>query len=137
MINNIKNKLAKAYAYMVLKQLSRVAFTLKNNYIRQWYEEGDKTYGRLKKFKALHYALLYVYGIELEKLEINGIVFSETYENIEVKIHTARPGFIIGKMGSLIDNLGEVLTKVFGKQTDINLTETQRMLGLDYSHYGF
>lgn len=133
-MKNIKNKLVKMYAKMVLKRLSRVAFTLKNNYIRQWYEEGDKTYGRLKKFKALHYALLYVYGIELEKLEINGIVFSETYENIEVKIHTARPGFIIGKMGGLIDNLGEVLTKVFGKQTKINITETQKLLGLNYRY---
>ena len=131
-MKNIKNKLVRAYAKMVLKRLSRVALTLKNNYIRRWYEEGDKTYGRLKMPKALHYALLYVYGIELEKLEINGIVFSETYENIEVKIHTARPGFIIGKMGVLIDNLGEVLTKVLGKKTKINLKETQRLLGLDY-----
>jgi len=73
-------------------------------------------------------------GIELEKLEINGIVFSETYEKIEVKIHTARPGLIIGKMGSFIDNLEEVLAKVFGKQTKINITETQKLLGLDYRY---
>lgn len=60
MMKNIKNKLVRAYAKMVLKRLSRVALTLKNNYIRRWYEEGDKTYGRLKMPKALHYALLYV-----------------------------------------------------------------------------
>lgn len=87
--------------------------------------------------KALHYALLYVYGNEISRLEINGVVFSETFEDIKVNLYTARPGLIIGKMGSLIDNLGEFLTKVFGKQTKINITETQRMLGLDYSHYGF
>ena len=137
MMKNIKNKLVRAYAKMVLKRLSRIAFTLKNNYIRKWYEEGDKTYGRLKMPKALHYALLYVYGNEISRLEINGVVFSETFENIKVNLYTARPGLIIGKMGSLIDNLGEVLTKVFGKQTDINLTETQRMLGIDYHYYGY
>lgn len=134
MMKNIKNKLAKAYAYIVLKRLSRVAFTLKNNYIRQWYEEGDKTYGRLKKFKSLHYALLYVYGNEVSRLEINGVVFSETFENIKVNLYTARPGLIIGKMGSFIDNLEEVLTKVLAKKTKINLKETQRLLGLDYRY---
>lgn len=136
-MKNIKNKLVRAYAKMVLKRLGKVAITLKNNYIRQWYEEGEKTYGRLKMPKALHYALLYVYGNEISRLEINGVVFSETFENIKVNLYTARPGLIIGKMGSLIDNLEEVLTKVFGKQTEINLTETQRMLGIDYHHYGY
>lgn len=134
MMKNIKNKLVRAYAKMVLKRLSQVAFTLKNNYIRQWYEEGNKTYGRLKKFKALHYALLYVYGNEVSRLEINGVVFSETFENIKVNLYTARPGLIIGKMGSFIDNLEEVLTKVLAKKTKINLKETQRLLGLDYRY---
>jgi len=134
MMKNIKNKLVRAYAKMVLKRLSRVALTLKNNYIRRWYEEGGKTYGRLKMSKALHYALLYVYGNEISRLEINGVVFSETFEDIKVNLYTARPGLIIGKMGSFIDNLEEVLTKVFGKQTKINITETQKLLGLDYRY---
>lgn len=41
MMKNIKNKLVRAYAKMVLKRLGKVAITLENNYIRRWYEEGD------------------------------------------------------------------------------------------------
>lgn len=47
-------------------------------------------------------------------------------EKIEVIIHTSRPGLVIGKKGSEIDNLRAELTKLTGKEVWIDVDEIKR-----------
>src|ERR1700730_14613287 len=47
-------------------------------------------------------------------------------EKIEVTIHTARPGLVIGKKGSEIDILKAELSKLTGKEVWIEVEEIKR-----------
>ena len=47
-------------------------------------------------------------------------------EKIEVTIHTARPGLIIGKKGADIDQLKEELRKLTGKEVWVEVEEVKR-----------
>ena len=46
----------------------------------------------------------YIYG-KLNKASISNIKIDRKVDQIEINIHTARPGIILGKMGNGIDNL--------------------------------
>lgn len=54
------------------------------------------------------------------------IVIKRMAEKIEVTIHTARPGLVIGKKGAEIDNLKSQLCKLTGKQVWIEVEEVKR-----------
>ncbi|MCF0178143.1 MAG: 30S ribosomal protein S3 [Bacteroidales bacterium] len=62
----------------------------------------------------------------LSKASISKIVIERTLKVITVTIHTARPGFIIGKGGQEVDKLKEELKKVCGKEVQINIFEVKR-----------
>ena len=62
----------------------------------------------------------------LAKASLSKIVIERTLKVITVTIHTARPGFIIGKGGQEVDKLKEELSKVCGKDVQINIFEVKR-----------
>lgn len=62
----------------------------------------------------------------LSKASLSKIVIERTLKVITVTIHTARPGFIIGKGGAEVDKLKEELSKVCGKDVQINIFEVKR-----------
>ena len=47
-------------------------------------------------------------------------------DKIEVTVHTARPGLVIGKKGSEIDALKKHLTKMFNKEVWVEVEEIKR-----------
>lgn len=53
-------------------------------------------------------------------------VINRMAEKIEVTIHTARPGLVIGKKGAEIDKLKASLSKKLGKQVWIEVEEIKR-----------
>ena len=62
----------------------------------------------------------------LANASLSKIVIERTLKVITVTIHTARPGFIIGKGGQEVDKLKEELKKVCGKDVQINIFEVKR-----------
>jgi len=62
----------------------------------------------------------------LAKASVSKIVIERTLKVITVTIHTARPGFIIGKGGQEVEKLKEELKKVCGKDVQINIFEVKR-----------
>lgn len=62
----------------------------------------------------------------LAKASLSKIVIERTLKLITVTIHTARPGFIIGKNGSEVEKLKEELKKVCNKDVQINIFEVKR-----------
>lgn len=126
-------KLKMLYVKHKVKQMSKVAFVLENNYERWFLECGAKTYGRLNPMKAAQYVMAQIYGINYErKLELAGICFTEDENVITMQVWLTRPGMLIGKMGCLIDSLEKSLTEVYGKPTKVRITETEKMYGFSY-----
>ncbi|MCI5125456.1 MAG: 30S ribosomal protein S3 [Candidatus Electrothrix sp.] len=54
------------------------------------------------------------------------IVIERTGEKVRVKLHTARPGIVIGKKGSEIENLKRDLEQKFGRECMIDIQEVRR-----------
>ena len=57
---------------------------------------------------------------------ISRIVIERTGEKIRVKLFTARPGIVIGKKGSEIENLKKDLESKFGRECMIDIQEVRR-----------
>src|SRR6204780_2852372 len=54
------------------------------------------------------------------------ITIRKDAQELEVNIHTARPGIVIGKSGSEVDALRKDLHKITGKQIKVNILEIKR-----------
>jgi small subunit ribosomal protein S3 len=57
---------------------------------------------------------------------LSDITISKKTTEIEVNIHTARPGIVIGKSGSEVDALRRDLHRITGKQVKVNILEIKR-----------
>ncbi|WP_027339534.1 30S ribosomal protein S3 [Halonatronum saccharophilum] len=57
---------------------------------------------------------------------ISRIVIERAANRIKVNIHTARPGMVIGKGGSEVNNLRAQLEKMTGKKVQVNVVEVKK-----------
>lgn len=87
----------------------------------KWYAE--KEYAeflhedlRIRKFIATKLADLAVSTIEIE----------HDANRVNISIHTAKPGMVIGKGGSEVENLRKELNKLTGKRVHINIVEIKK-----------
>nr|WP_276532367.1 30S ribosomal protein S3 [Enterococcus italicus] len=87
----------------------------------KWYAE--KEYAdflhedlRIRKFIASKLADAAVSTVEIERAA----------NRVNVSIHTARPGMVIGKGGSEVENLRKELNKLTGKKVHINIVEIKK-----------
>ncbi|TXW23492.1 30S ribosomal protein S3 [Enterococcus faecalis] len=87
----------------------------------KWYAE--KEYAeflhedlRIRKFIATKLADAAVSTIEIERVA----------NRVNISIHTAKPGMVIGKGGSEVENLRKELNKLTGKRVHINIVEIKK-----------
>ncbi|AYW45878.1 30S ribosomal protein S3 [Tetragenococcus koreensis] len=87
----------------------------------KWYAE--KEYAdllhedlRIRKFIAEKLAEAAVSTVEIERAA----------KRVNISIHTARPGMVIGKGGSEVENLRKQLNKLTGKRVHINIVEVKK-----------
>lgn len=129
LIEDCKGKLKVKYYSYIQEQYFKNIFS-KN---KAFEEIKDDTYYISRKFigcnncvtnpyETIYYALKQIHGGTLNFLLITGfhIEYGETFK---VTINLKRPGLLIGKGGRDIDNLSSLLTKYFGKQTEIKIIE--------------
>src|SRR5882757_801596 len=57
---------------------------------------------------------------------LSDITIRKNKAEVEVNIHTARPGIVIGKSGSEVDALRKELHDMTGKAVQVNITEIKR-----------
>ena len=57
---------------------------------------------------------------------LSDITIRKNANEVEVNIHTARPGIVIGKSGSEVDALRRDLHKITSKQVKVNILEIKR-----------
>ena len=93
--------------------------------IRDWDEKwyAEKEYAeflhedlRIRKFIATKLADAAVSTIEIERAA----------NRVNISIHTAKPGMVIGKGGSEVENLRKELNKLTGKRVHINIVEIKK-----------
>ncbi len=57
---------------------------------------------------------------------LSDITIKKNATEVEINIHTARPGIVIGKSGSEVDQLRRDLHRITGKQVKVNILEIKR-----------
>src|ERR1035438_7343791 len=57
---------------------------------------------------------------------LSDITIRKNATEVEVNIHTARPGIVIGKSGSEVDQLRRDLHRITNKQVKVNIFEIKR-----------
>jgi small subunit ribosomal protein S3 len=57
---------------------------------------------------------------------LTDITIRKNATEVEINIHTARPGIVIGKSGSEVDQLRRDLHRITGKQVKVNIIEIKR-----------
>ena len=61
----------------------------------------------------------------LKDAAVPTIEIERAANRINVTIHTAKPGMVIGKGGTEVENLRQLLTKMTGKKVHINISEVK------------
>jgi small subunit ribosomal protein S3 len=64
--------------------------------------------------------------IRLAHAGLSDITIKKNSTEVEVNIHTARPGIVIGKSGTEVDALRRALHKMTGKSVKVNILEIKR-----------
>src|SRR3954465_2693602 len=63
---------------------------------------------------------------KLSPAGLSDITIRKDANEVEVNIHTARPGIVIGKSGSEVDALRKELHRMTGKAVKVNILEIKR-----------
>ena len=87
----------------------------------KWYAEKDFATDlhedlRIRKFIENKLANASVSTIEIERAA----------KRVNISIHTAKPGMVIGKGGSEVEKLRQELNKLTGKRVHINIVEIKK-----------
>lgn len=87
----------------------------------RWY--ADKNYKellhediRIRKYLKKKFYAAGVSGVEIERAA----------SRVKVSIHTAKPGIVIGRGGTEVENLRKELEKMTGKKVNINIVEIKK-----------
>jgi small subunit ribosomal protein S3 len=86
-----------------------------------WYADRDYATNFLQDQKLRKYLKKRLYHAGISKIQI-----ARTGEKIRVKLHTARPGIVIGKKGSEIEALKGEIDKLTGRQCVLDIQEVRR-----------
>jgi small subunit ribosomal protein S3 len=91
--------------------------------IRDW---ESKWYANKKDYTELLHEDIKIREYVLKRLKdasVSTVEIERAANRINVNIHTAKPGMVIGKGGSEVDALRNELNKLTGKRVHINITE--------------
>jgi small subunit ribosomal protein S3 len=94
--------------------------------IRTW---DSKWFANKKKYsKYLHqdFEIEKIIRKDLEEAGVSRIEIHRTANKVNINIHTAKPGMIIGKQGSNIEGLRDKLKKKFNEEFLINIREVKK-----------
>jgi small subunit ribosomal protein S3 len=85
-----------------------------------WY--ADKLY---KDYVAEDVAIRRMLQRGMERAGISKVEIQRTRDRVQVDIHTARPGIVIGRRGAEADRIRGDLEKLTGKQIQLNILEVK------------
>ena len=99
---------------------------LRLNIVRTWdsiWYAKKRDYARLflEDQKLRKYLKKRLYHAGISRIEI-----FRTGDKVSIKLHTARPGIVIGKKGAEIDNLNREVNRLTGRECHIEIQEVRR-----------
>ncbi len=104
------------------QKVNPIAFRIGFNkhWSSQWYA-NKKTFGDLllEDNKLRDYIKKKFFHTGISRIDI----FRRTPEKVRIKIHTARPGLVVGRRGAAIDSLREELRDLVGREVIIDITD--------------
>jgi len=86
-----------------------------------WYADRDYAKNLLEDQRLRRYLKKRLYHAGIAKIQI-----ARTGDKIRVKLHTARPGIVIGKKGSEIESLKADIDKLTGRDCVLDIQEVRR-----------
>ncbi len=86
-----------------------------------WYADRDYSKFLIEDQKIKKFLKKRLYHAGISKINI-----SRTGEKIKLKLHTARPGIVIGKRGAEIEALKQELDKLTNRQCTVDIQEVRR-----------
>jgi small subunit ribosomal protein S3 len=86
-----------------------------------WYADRDYSKFLIEDQKIKKFLKKRLYHAGISKINI-----SRTGEKIKLKLHTARPGIVIGKKGAEIEALKQELDKLTNRQCTVDIQEVRR-----------
>lgn len=86
-----------------------------------WYADRDYSKYFLQDQELRKYLKKKLYHAGISRIKI-----ARTGDKIRIKLHTARPGIIIGKKGSEIETLKQDLDRKTGKECHVDIHEVRR-----------
>ena len=92
-----------------------------NDWDARWYAEKDYA-------DTLHEDLAireYIQGT-LSEASVSQVEIERAANKVNVNIHTAKPGMVIGKGGSEVDALRKALSQLTGKKVHVNIVEVKK-----------
>ncbi len=91
------------------------------NWDSRWYAERDFPHLVYEDYSIRRHIKKKLYHAGISRIEIE-----RAANKIRIKIHTARPGIVIGKKGAEIEALRQELQKMTGKEVFIDIQEVRR-----------
>ena len=88
----------------------------------RWYAEKDFADNLVEDDKIRKYIKKRLYSAGISRTEIE-----RASDRVKIIIHTAKPGIVIGRGGSAIDELKKELEKLTGKKLIIEIKEVKRV----------
>jgi small subunit ribosomal protein S3 len=90
---------------------------------------NSKWFAPKKHYASKFHADLQLKKVIQDKLKSAGVVRVEierSAKRVQVNIHAAKPGLIIGRQGVAIEDLRDMLSKKFGETIDVNIHEVSQ-----------
>ncbi len=86
-----------------------------------WYADREYSQNFLQDQKLRKYLKKRLYHAGISRIKI-----ARTGDKIRIKLHTARPGIVIGKKGAEIETLKQDLDRKTGKECHVDIHEVRR-----------
>jgi small subunit ribosomal protein S3 len=87
----------------------------------RWFAEKEYTNFLHEDFKLRKLVATRLQNAALSKIEIQ-----RSSSNLEVTLHTAKPGIVIGKSGQAVDNLKKEIEDMSGRKVKLNIEEIRQ-----------
>jgi len=89
----------------------------------KWFAEKDRAYREMLQEDI---AIRSVIQDELPRAGISRIEIQRAVNRVDVTIHTAKPGVVIGKQGANVERLRQLLEARIGKRVHLNIQEVRK-----------
>jgi small subunit ribosomal protein S3 len=91
----------------------------------RWFADSTKLGQRYKDYVAEDIRIRQLLTERLDRAGVSHIEIKRTRDRVEINIHTARPGLVIGRQGKEAENVRTDLEKLTKKQIQLNILEVK------------